>query len=126
MWETETTEDGIDVVWLTDENWDRARDYVIDRLEGAGIHVGEVRRWNMGEGDKMEIEFRGEAAVISAPHASVVDGMLCLSFAGKPEPENLRVVLYFGPPNEEYTSYLDPHLYAVGGTVGDIIALIQY
>jgi hypothetical protein len=33
------------------------------------------------------------------------------------------MVLYFGPPTGDYR---DPHLYAVVGTVPDIIALIQY
>jgi hypothetical protein len=125
LWETETTEKGVDVVWLTDENWDRARDYVIARLEGAGIQVGEPQRCNLGEGDEMGIKFRGEAATISAPHVMSVDGTLCLSFTGEPEPENLRVVLYFGPPTGDYRNR-DPHLYGVVGTVPDIIALIQY
>jgi hypothetical protein len=124
LWETKTTEDGFKGVLLSDENWDWARDYVIDRLEGAGIQVGEPRRWNLGEGDKMAIEFRGEPAVISAPHATVQEGFLFLSCTGEPEPENLRLVLYFGPPTGD--SQFNPHRYAVVGTVRDIIALIQY
>jgi hypothetical protein len=124
MWETVRTVHGFDVVSEDDENKNRARayDYVVQRLEGAGIQVRALGR-SFGGGE-LGIEFRGKEATIVAPLTSTSWGLIRIAFLGEePDPEHLMVKLFFGPRNEY--DYEGPHLHSVMGSVGEVIALIQ-
>jgi hypothetical protein len=123
MWVAHRTVQGFDVVSDSDLNRARAYDYVVERLEGAGIQVRAERR-SFGGGD-LGIEFRGEEATIVAPLTSTSWGLIRIAFHDEePDPEHILVKLFFGPRNEY--AYEGPRLHSVTGSVGDVIALIQY
>jgi hypothetical protein len=124
MWETETIGVGFEIVSVTEENRVRARDYAIDRLEGAGLQArghprGPVRGLSGGRVS------RGAATTIAPLFHTT--GLLRLSFAkDQPAPENILAKLYFGPRCDDEYDAIGPHLHSVSGSVGDIIAFIQY
>jgi hypothetical protein len=130
LWETETSERGFQIVSWTKENQVRARDYLIDRLEGAGIQVRGVTfsaQFQSYSEEHIPVEFRGEAATIAAPLflEEPLRLWFVMEWTDPPDPEQLVVKLYFGPRSAGLDDPGGPHLHSVIGSVRDVVALLQ-